>query len=66
MQTVRKELEDSGWDPRTTASPKNVPRVMQTKFPATIMVLGVVNSEGDVMSPHFLAEGLRLDTNRYI
>ena len=48
------------------ASPKDVPRVMQTKFLATIMVFGVVSSEGDVMPPHFFAEGLRLDTNGYI
>ena len=48
------------------ASPKDVPRVMQTKFLATILVFGVVSSEGDVMPPHFFAEGLRLDTNGYI
>ena len=47
-------------------SPKDVPRVMQTKFPATIMVFGVVSSEGDVMPPHFFADGLRLNTEGYI
>lgn len=47
-------------------SPKDVPRVMQTKFPVTIMVFGVVSSEGDVMPPHFFPEGLRLDTDGYI
>ena len=31
--------------------PKDVPRVMKTKFPATVMVFGVVSSEGDVMPP---------------
>ena len=30
----------------------NVPRVMKTKFPAKIMVFGVVSSEGHIMPPH--------------
>ena len=34
--------------------PKDVPRVMKTKFPATVMVFGVVSSEGDVMPPPHL------------
>ncbi len=33
--------------------PSDVPIVMQTKFPSTVMVLGVVSNEGDVMPPHF-------------
>ena len=30
----------------------NVPRVMKTKFAATVMVFGVVSSEGHIVSPH--------------
>ena len=30
----------------------NVPRVMKTKFPATVMVFGVVSSEGHIILPH--------------
>ena len=31
---------------------RDVPRVMKTKFPATVMVFDVVSSEGHVMPPH--------------
>ena len=34
-------------------SPKDTPRVMQTKFPQTVMVFGCLSSESDVISPHF-------------
>ena len=30
----------------------NVPRVMKTKFPAAVMVFGVVSSKGHIMPPH--------------
>ena len=30
---------------------KDVPRVMKTKFPAMVMVFGVVSSEGHIMPP---------------
>ena len=46
--------------------PKDVPRVMKTKFPATVMVFGVVSSEGDVMPPHIFPKGLRIKTDDYI
>ena len=39
---------------------------MQTKFPVTSMVFGVVSSEVDVMPPHFFPEGLKLNTDGYI
>jgi hypothetical protein len=29
---------------------------MASKFPATVMVLGVVINEGDVMPPHFFTK----------
>ena len=54
---------DPSYDNRTIASTlkmqtwiatnnKDVPRVMKTKFPATVMVFGVVSSESHIMPPH--------------
>ncbi|EFN86287.1 hypothetical protein EAI_08893, partial [Harpegnathos saltator] len=40
--------------------------VMHTKFPATVMVLGVVSNEGHVMPPHFFRQGLRVNAAAYI
>lgn len=48
------------------SDPSEVPVVMATKFPATVMVLGVVSNEGDVMPPHFFPKGLRLTADAYI
>ena len=31
---------------------RDVPRVMKTKLPATLMVFGVVSSDGHIMPPH--------------
>ncbi|XP_035891201.1 uncharacterized protein LOC118502743 [Anopheles stephensi] len=44
----------------------DVPRVPQTKFPQTVMVLGCVSSEGDVMPPHIFPQSLRLNADGYI
>lgn len=44
---------------------EEVPTVMHTKFPAAVMVLGVVSSEGDVMPPHFFRQGLRVNAAAY-
>jgi hypothetical protein len=35
-----------------------VPVVMATKFPTTVMVLGRVSNEGDMMLSHIFAKGL--------
>ena len=43
-----------------------VPRVMYTKFPATVMVSGVVSNEGHVMPPHFFEAGYRINAANYI
>ena len=40
---------------------RDVPRVMK-KFPATVMVFGVVSSEGDIMPPHIFEVGLKVNT----
>ncbi|UYV64057.1 hypothetical protein LAZ67_2006419 [Cordylochernes scorpioides] len=46
--------------------PSKIPVVMHTKFPASVMVLGVISSEGDVMPPHFFEKGLRMNADTYI
>jgi hypothetical protein len=46
--------------------PKDVPIVSRTKFPASIHVLGVVSSEGDVMPPHFFEKGEIVNKNVYL
>lgn len=43
-------------------SPKDVPRVMQTKFPTTIMIF---SSEGYVMASCFFPCGLKLNSDGY-
>ena len=44
----------------------NVPRVMKTKFPSTVMVFGVVSSEGHIMQPHVFEVGLKVNTKVYL
>ena len=44
----------------------NVPRVMKTKFPATVMVFGVVSREGHIMPPHIFEVGLKVNTKVYL
>ena len=45
---------------------KDVLRVMKTKFPATVMVFGVVSSEGYIMPPHIFEVGLKVNTKVYL
>ena len=45
---------------------RDVSRVMKTKFPATVMVLGVVSSEGHIMPPHIFEVGLKVNTKVYL
>ncbi len=62
---------DPNYDNRTIASTlkmqiwiatnnRVVPRVMKTKFPATVMVFGVVSSEGHIMPPHIFEVSLKV------
>ena len=44
---------------------RDMPRVMKTKFPATVMVFGVVSSEGHIMPPH-IEVGLKVNTKVYL
>ena len=68
---------DLNYDNRTIASTfkmqiwiatnnRDVPRVMKTNFPATIMVFGVVSSEGYIMPPHIFEVGWKVNTKVYL
>ena len=68
---------DPSYDNMTTASPfkmqiwiatnnRDVPGVMKTKFPATVMVFGVVSGEGHIMLPHIFEVGLKVNTKVYL
>ena len=68
---------DPSYDNRTIASTlkmqiwiatnnRDVPRVMKTNFPATVMVFGGVLSEGHIMPPHIFEVGLKVNTKEYL
>ena len=46
--------------------PSCVPPVMRSKHPASVMVFGVVASDGKVMPPHFIDAGLKINTAEYL
>ena len=45
---------------------RDVHWVMKTKFPATVMVFGVVSSEGHIMPPYIFEVGLKVNTKVYL
>ena len=45
---------------------RDVPRVMKTKYPATVMAFGVVSSGGHIMPPHIFEIGLKVNTKVYL
>ena len=45
---------------------RDVPRVIKTKFLATVMVFGVVSSEGHIIPPHIFKVSLKVDTEVYL
>ena len=51
---------------RIATNNRDVPRVMKTKFPATVMVFGVVSSEGHIMPPHIFEVGSKVNTKVYL
>ena len=68
---------DPSYDNRTIASTlkmqiwiatnnRDVPRVMKTKFLVTVMVFGVVSSEGHIIPPHIFKVGLKVNTKVYL
>ena len=50
----------------TATNNREVPRVMKTKFPVTVMVFGVVSSEGHIMPPPIFEVGLKVNTKVYL
>ena len=68
---------DPSYDNRTIASTlkmqiwiatnnRDVPRLMKTKFSATVMVFGVVSSEGHIKPPHIFEVDLKVNTKVYL
>ena len=64
---------DPSYDNRTIASTLKMQiwiatnnRVIKTKFPAMVMVFGVVSSEGHIMPPHIFEVGLKINTKVYL
>ena len=51
---------------RIAINNRDLPRVMKTKFPATVMVFGVVSSEGHIMPPYIFKVGLKVNTKVYL
>ena len=51
---------------RIVTNNRDMPRVMKTKFPATVMVVSVVSSEGHVMPPHLFKIGLKVNAKVYL
>ena len=49
-----------------TTNNRDVPMVIKTKFPTTVMVFGVVSSEGHIMPPHNFEVGLKVNTKVYL
>ena len=45
---------------------RDMPRVMKIKFPTTVMVFGVLLSEGHIMPPHIFKVGLKVNTKVYL
>ena len=49
-----------------TTNNKDVPRVMKTKFLATVTVFGGVSSKGHIMPPYTFEVGLKVNTKVYL
>ena len=62
-RTIASTLKMQIW---ITTNNRDVPRGMKTKFPATVMVFGVVSSEGHIMPPHIFGVGLKVNTKVYL
>ena len=62
-RTIASTLKMQIWN---ATNNRDVPRVMKTKFPAMVMVFGVVSSEGHIMPPHIFEVGLKVNTKVYL
>ena len=63
VQDMKPNQQNNRW---LSASPEEVPIVMHSKYPVHVMVLGVVSSDGDVMEPVLIPDGLYLGANSYV
>ena len=63
VQDMRVNVQNDRW---LCSDPSDVPVVMRSKMPASVMILGVVSSDGDVMPLHIFQQGLRLNADGYI
>ena len=68
---------DASYDNRTIVSTlkmhhwiatnnRDMPRVMKTKFPATVMVFGVVSSKDHIIPPHIFKVNTKVNTKVYL
>ena len=62
-RTIASNLKMQIW---IATNNRDVPRVMKTKFPAMVVVFGVVSSEGHIMPPHIFEVGLKVNTKVYL
>ena len=64
--TLSIQLMTTGPLPAPSKCNRDVLRVMKTKFPATVMVFGVVSSKGHIMPPHIFEVGLKVNNKVYL
>ena len=64
MANSRNNRYISSEDPKDV--PENIRHSFRTKHPASVMVFGMVSSDGKKMSPVFIDSGVRIDTKEYI
>ena len=62
-RTIARALKIQIW---IATNNRDVPRVMKTKFPATVRVFGVVSSEGHIMPPHIFEVDLKVNAKVYL
>ena len=54
-------------NPRILASNYlEVPQIIETKYPASVIVFSGVESDENVIPPHFIKVGLKISTTEYI
>ena len=63
IRTIASTLKMQIW---VATNNRDMPRVMKTKFPAMVMVFGVVSSEGHIIPPHIFEVGLKVNTKVYL
>ena len=62
-RTIASTLKMQIW---ITTNNRDVPRVMKTKFPAMVMVFGVVSSESLIMPPRIFKVNLKVNPKVYV